>query len=172
MRAQVALILTIVVVSVGGSYGLYFFARDANFGTTNRGEFVQPPVTASELGVDLDAHVADVPVWWVWLVVPSSCSNTCAHQLDTLRTLHVLLNDDAHRLRRGWLALDGSALDSAITATFPKLVTLKADPGGRLQHAMYVVDPLGNLVFRYAPDVPPQDVLTDLKRLLKVSQIG
>ena len=37
---------------------------------------------------------------------------------------------------------------------------------------IYIIDPLGNLVFFYPVDAPPEDVLKDLKRLLKVSQIG
>ncbi|MEC7251173.1 MAG: hypothetical protein VXW10_08035, partial [Pseudomonadota bacterium] len=46
-------------------------------------------------------------------------------------------------------------------------VTNRAMPYG-----IYIIDPLGNLVFYYATETPPKDILQDLKRLLKVSQIG
>jgi len=37
---------------------------------------------------------------------------------------------------------------------------------------LYVVDPLGNLVVRYAPDADSGGIVKDLKRLLRVSRIG
>jgi cytochrome oxidase Cu insertion factor (SCO1/SenC/PrrC family) len=38
--------------------------------------------------------------------------------------------------------------------------------------AIYLVDPLGNLMLRFPPDLDPRSMLKDLKRLLKVSRIG
>ena len=41
-----------------------------------------------------------------------------------------------------------------------------------LEPGLYIVDPLGNLVLRYPLGAAGNSVLDDLKRLLKVSQIG
>jgi len=41
-----------------------------------------------------------------------------------------------------------------------------------LQNAIYLVDPLGNLMMRFPPDLEPKSLLKDLKHLLKVSRIG
>jgi cytochrome oxidase Cu insertion factor (SCO1/SenC/PrrC family) len=41
-----------------------------------------------------------------------------------------------------------------------------------LKAGAYVVDPLGNLVLWYSYDDVGKPLLNDLKRLLKVSQIG
>jgi hypothetical protein len=38
--------------------------------------------------------------------------------------------------------------------------------------ALYIVDPLGNLMMAYAPDAPAKGLLDDLKRLLKLSHVG
>jgi len=37
---------------------------------------------------------------------------------------------------------------------------------------IYVIDPLGNLVLRYARDADPAGIIKDLARLLKISRIG
>jgi hypothetical protein len=39
--------------------------------------------------------------------------------------------------------------------------------------SIYIVDPLGNLMMRHAPSVGlSQDLLADLRKLLKLSHIG
>jgi len=42
----------------------------------------------------------------------------------------------------------------------------------RIGEGVWVVDPNGNLVLRYNLAQPPEDLLKDLRRLLKVSRIG
>jgi hypothetical protein len=42
------------------------------------------------------------------------------------------------------------------------------DEAGRI----YIVDPLGNLMMSYARDAEPKGLLTDMKKLLKLSHIG
>jgi hypothetical protein len=37
---------------------------------------------------------------------------------------------------------------------------------------IYLVDPLGNLLMSYAPDAPDKALLTDVKKLLRLSHIG
>ena len=36
----------------------------------------------------------------------------------------------------------------------------------------YLVDPLGNLVLYFEPGMNPKDMVADIKRLLRISQIG
>ena len=45
-------------------------------------------------------------------------------------------------------------------------------PNGDMDEGIYIVDPNGNLVFFYPLDINPKLLLADLKKLLKVSQIG
>jgi hypothetical protein len=40
-------------------------------------------------------------------------------------------------------------------------------PGG-----VYLIDPLGNLVMYFPPDLDPKDAVRDIKHLLKLSNIG
>ena len=69
---------------------------------------------------------------------------------------------------------NGGTEDAALTAQFPKLYQLIQQPQDAvlLPTGIYIVDPLGNLVFHYPLQDMGKPVLQDLKRLLKVSQIG
>jgi len=54
----------------------------------------------------------------------------------------------------------------------PAEVTVLSEVQKRMPEGIYIIDPIGNFVFRYGVDGNPKDVLSDLKRLLKMSQIG
>ncbi len=170
-RLQLALILTIVVATLGGAWLLYQQARDGGlWSTTNRGTFVQPPVTAAELNVRSAGVPIEGGVWWLWVVPEGSCSDGCREALHQLRQLHVLLNRDAPRVRRGLLTAGGE-LPAGLQAQYPRLAALSGNLE-RLAPGIYVVDPIGNLVLHYPMSDAGEPVLDDLKRLLKVSQIG
>jgi cytochrome oxidase Cu insertion factor (SCO1/SenC/PrrC family) len=68
--------------------------------------------------------------------------------------------------------LDGVGLASdevaGLLATFPSYDDLPVAEAGRI----YLVDPLGNLLMSYAPTAPDKALLTDLKKLLRLSHIG
>ena len=38
--------------------------------------------------------------------------------------------------------------------------------------SIWIVDPLGNVVLRFGPEINPTLILQDLKRLLKLSKVG
>jgi len=44
--------------------------------------------------------------------------------------------------------------------------------GARAEDAIYLVDPLGNLMMRWPKDPDPKKISSDLKKLLKYSRIG
>ncbi len=50
---------------------------------------------------------------------------------------------------------------------FPKYGAPVADA-----RRVYLVDPLGNLLMSYVPGAPPEGMIKDLERLLRLSHIG
>jgi hypothetical protein len=48
---------------------------------------------------------------------------------------------------------------------------LQAFPEGR-EHALFIVDPLGNLMMRFDTHQNPKGLLQDLQKLLRLSSIG
>ena len=69
-----------------------------------------------------------------------------------------------------------------LAAEHPGLVTIEdASLAGLLDNkrpadlpagGYYLVDPLGNLVLYFGPDIDPSDMVDDIKHLLKLSRIG
>ena len=168
-RRQLTIILVMAMFSLGGSYLLFFSAKSgSSWGTTNNGAFVQPPVTVQQLDW---RSIENVPLgtsgqWWLWTVC-DQCRDSCRQALQKLRAAHILLNREANRVRRG-VTTDSTFVTPEDQ---PDLVRIGASRG-RMDEGIYIVDPNGNLVFFYPLDINPKLLLADLKRLLKVSQIG
>ena len=103
----------------------------------------------------------------MWIVAPDACGGSCETVLAQAEQLHTLLHKDVDRVRRALLAGVGGPLPSPggdVAAFAGDLALLDA--------GVYIVDPLGNLVLWYSYDDVGKPLLDDLKRLLKVSQIG
>jgi cytochrome oxidase Cu insertion factor (SCO1/SenC/PrrC family) len=173
-RKQLIVMVLIAAASVGGSYALYFATvSGGTWGTVNHGTFVAPALQVSDLElVDAaGASIVDLPYWWIWVVqAGNDCDAACEHALHQLRQLHILLHRDAGRVKRA-LVTPTRMQPGELDDLYPELEFLSG-PVERLQPGIYLVDPLGNLVLRYPLEAAGKPVLEDLKRLLKVSQIG
>ena len=171
-RTQLVVIMLVALVSLGGAYGLFYLAKSGvSWGTTNNGEFIDPPITVQQLGWQLSEDLADDVSghWWLW-VVAEDCQLRCQQAVKDLRALHLLLNKEADRVRRGFTGDDVSW--QALQKGFPALAQISVPDTDGLRSGIYIADPLGNLVFYYAIDVDPKLVQEDVKKLLKLSQIG
>ena len=171
-RRMLLAMFAIAFLTLGGSYALFYMARSGGvWGTTNHGAFVDPPVTVGELGLtdDRGALLTEGGTWWLWVVAPEGCLEACKAAVHQLRQLHVLLNKDADRVRRALLTPDPA--DPGLKAEYPRLEHLTGNLQA-LAEGIYIVDPIGNLVFFYPLSDAGKPVLEDLKKLLKLSQIG
>jgi len=167
-RTQMIGIMMVGFVTLAASHGAFYLAKnDGVWGTTNNGQFVTAGVTTSSLGWSVEG---DQRRWWLWMVTPE-CPSSCQAQVKRLQALHKLLNRDMDRLRRGYTGGDSHTLPQW-RSEFPGLATIDVASREGIENGLYIVDPNGNLVFHYPLDVNPKLVLQDLKKLLKVSQIG
>ncbi len=169
-RRQLVTLFGISFATLGLAWLLFLGARGGmSWGTTNNGEFVDPPMQLADLmWLDQKGALDTNEKWWLWMVV-ETCEADCAKTMHDLRALHTLLNKEAHRVTRALLTRDGTS--GVVTTEEMDKVELRQRPAS-LKSGVYIVDPLGNLVFRYPPTTPPKPVLEDLKRLLRLSQIG
>jgi hypothetical protein len=119
---------------------------------------------------------------WVLLTVqPASCDARCLNKLYLMRQIRTAQNENMLRLERVWIvpglaqpdpqllaALPGvhvvHAIDQSVLASLP----LGTDAGA----AIFLIDPLGNLVLRYDDHSEPKGMLSDLRRLLRYSGLG
>lgn len=150
-------------------------------GLKNKGELLQPAVDLRSVVPTLaDGHPyrwKDAERTWRIVAVTDRCDSdnaaACARLLTDLDKVWQLSGKDADRVHVLWvgaLPADGprpSTLrvvrtDDALRDALPRA----RDPKGM---PVYLLDPNGWVVLRYAPGSDPGDLRTDLSRLLKVN---
>jgi hypothetical protein len=171
-RRMLLAMFAIAFLTLGGSYVLFYSAREGGvWGTTNKGAFVDPPVSVSDLGLSRadGTLLTEGGTWWLWVVTEGECQESCAHAVHQLRQLHILLNKDSDRVQRALVTSPDRA--PGLLLEYPGVTHLTGALES-LTEGIYIVDPIGNLVLHYPLDDAGKPVLTDLKKLLKLSQIG
>jgi hypothetical protein len=127
--------------------------------------------------------------WTYVIFVPESgCGEECQRQIFYTRQVRTSVNKDMFRVQRLLVTRrqPGQALVDQLSSEHSDLqvaLVAPADWSGLVAQfrigsqedgvqRFYLVDPLGNLMMAYEPGVPPKGVLKDLRKLLKISQIG
>jgi len=120
-----------------------------------------------------------------WLLVYShaeACDLECREALYTLRQSRLMLGNDMNRLGRlflhgnsppdtvfldeqhqGLRTLDNESLAQDLWSALPQDVP---------SNGFFLLDPLGNLVMYFGPDLGPREMVDDIKHLLDLSHIG
>ena len=182
-RTQLLLIAAVFLGPLALATWLYFGGQDLTpSGRTNNGAWLQPilnlksAIPASPLYANSDGH-------WVLLYANDArCDEACAHSLYTLRQARLMLGKEMDRLVRVFLHGD-TAPDTVLLADEHKgLVAIsdsalkelldKKKPTDLEAGGYYLVDPLGNLVMYFRPDIDPGAMVEDIKHLLELSRIG
>ena len=109
------------------------------------------------------------------------CDELCLKRLYDTRQVRTALDRDMDRVQRVLIAdadccdlrmmrqLHPDLLMATPSAALDPLLNSLPDPN---LHRIYLVDPLGNAMMFYPPDAPAKGLLEDMKRLLRLSQIG
>ena len=174
---------TLLLVIVAMFFGSMLVAGALRFsgwqphGMKNNGELLQPPIDARGIAPRrLDGSVypwePDARVWRIAVAAPAACGDACIEVARQVDLVWQLFGKDADRVHVLWLGALPS--DAARPATLVEL----GDDGGlraRLPHAddpagipVYVLDPNGFVVLRYAPGFDPAGLRKDLSKLLKL----
>lgn len=93
-----------------------------------------------------------------------------------------MLGKDMDRLIRVFLRGDTAPDTVFLAAEHAGLITMEdaglqilldeKRPANLQGGGFYLIDPLGNLVMYFRPDIDPSDMISDIKRLLRLSRIG
>lgn len=175
-RLQLLLILLLTVgpmVLATGMYRLKFWVPESR---SYHGEMIGNGQDRAALGV-----TSNEQRWQLLVTAPQGCDRDCQQLVYLARQLQIGLGRDASRATHA-LAV-GQPVDAdyatRLQREYPQLqrytlnvptYTQGAEGNGTAQ--LWIVDPHGNLVLRYDPQVNGKDVLTDLRHLLKLSNIG
>lgn len=186
-RLKMLAILLVCAAPVIASYFTYYVIRPE--GRTNYGTLLEPLREAGSVkGSLLDGsayELAELRGKWLLLTgAGASCDSACEHRLYLLRQLRLTTGKERERVERVWVVGPETPVQDTLLAEHQGMVVIRAgagalagagfaaDAGVPPEHHIWILDPLGNLVFRYPVDPDPSRMKKDLIKLLKASRIG
>jgi len=186
-RRTLIIVAAVFLVPVAVAFTLYYgkLWRPAN--SSSNGELIDP---ARPLRVAGLRHPDGTPVgpevfggkWTLIYIGDGRCDEACRQTLVFGRQSRLALNNEMTRVQRVFLATANCCDNEYFTREQAGLIALDASapeasafvaqfPEGRAQ-ALFIVDPLGNLMMRHDASQTTKGLLSDLKKLLKLSHIG
>lgn len=192
-------LMALTLLPLAAAVTLYFGASSLIPGAqTNRGWLIDPPGDLEALGLIDEEGALLVPGerrrWRLLVVTGDSCDASCVEALELLRQVHILLGRDADRLLRYAVVTPSSpaGLPAALRARLPDMIIVQGPPllldqalaarqlrgqqptpaAAGLASGILTVDPLGNVVLYHGLEQIGPDLLSDLKQLLRLSNIG
>lgn len=158
---------------------------------SNRGELIHPPRPVANLEFRAPQQeerfqLGELGANWTMVAIAEGlCSDTCREQLHDFQQIRLALAENQYRVQRLLILTDPSEGGTAgIEADYPgtRVVIAQGDQLAALQRSFgdgtpesiretrFLIDPLGNVMMRYAPQAPSKDLLQDLEKLFKASK--
>ena len=171
------------------SFWLYYQGGWRPSGTTNKGELISParplldvPFTLPDGTTSARAHLFKGK-WTLLYIGDGRCGEDCRKALWTMRQTRQLLAEEMDRVQRVFIARTDCCDMAFLSKEHAGIEVVRADdpstgdffaqfPATDPAHSVYVVDPLGNLMMRFDVRENPKGLLSDMKKLLKLSHIG
>lgn len=154
-------------------------------GSVAHGQLIAAPGRLPDAALPLpDGETLPLTGRWSLIYVDSGeCGDDCREGLYRTRQVRRALGKNDLRVQRLFVTLDPARPDPAfLREQHPDLRVVDAQTavhaevlGSLGEHGpgdVFVADPLGNVILRFAPGTPMKDIHQDLNLLLKASQIG
>ncbi len=183
-------LLAMVVVFAAPILAAWFFYFNPEYlpaTRSNRGELITPVVT-----IDADSGLANPDgspfdlstlsgKWTLVSLNGAPCGDACRRRLADLRQIRLALGETRFSVERlqiltgigdtAALARDFEGMYIALAQGSTEEILLNSlGEGAAALDRTYILDPMGNLMMRYAADAPAKDTLKDMERLLKASK--
>lgn len=191
-RGRLTLVLLILVFALPLAVATWLYHNPQVWKPTtftNHGELINParpmePISLVELSGEPFGTEQLLGYWTLLHVGHAHCDPACEEALVDTRQLRLALGHDIDRVQRVYLFTEAPALAALtpildahprlrlVTGDRPALAPVMALLGSNAVGHVYLLDPLGNLVLRYGPEVDARDMFKDVKRLLRNSRIG
>ena len=159
--------------------------------TTNHGQLIQPPYPIKDFTQASISATSFTPkalqhTWTLVYLLDRNCDEACSKVLYNARQVRTALGKDTERVKRVTV-LSTQALastDKRMWDGHPDMTLLIADAKGLdgqikvftakryPQDSLYLIDPLGNLMMQFDPQLEPKWLLQDLQKLLRLSHVG
>jgi cytochrome oxidase Cu insertion factor (SCO1/SenC/PrrC family) len=182
-KRKLFLLMAVMIAPIALSYMLFFWGPPS--GSVNYGELIEVkvlPDVALRKTNGVAFNISQLHGKWIMLVVDSGvCEESCRKKLYYMRQVRLMQKNEMERIERVWLIDDDKAPEIGIKEDFKGTVFINAKDNELLKEIpakisrhdhIYIIDPLGNLMMRFPKDADPSKMAKDIKRLLKISQIG
>jgi hypothetical protein len=181
-RVQMLLIASVffgpLLVATWMYYGGHFLPE----GRSNHGALLKPIVNIAEKLPGSSVATKGDGLWVLIYADDRACAESCEDALYTLRQSQKMLGKDIDRLLRVFLHGESSPDTVMLADEHAGLITFRDDdlsallnnkkPAELSAGGYFLMDPLGNLVMYFDPEIDPRDMVGDIKHLLKLSRIG
>lgn len=156
------------------AWSLAFFGKADSFEGKNHGQLLPAGIEVPE-NIKSELHGK-----WGLLLVSHDCPQPCQQQLYQMQQLHTAMGRDIERVQPLWLSARAMTQRPA-EINFQQIKRLSrpqlVDWFNQQQldwqdQSLWLVDPKGLLVMRFAPGLKGKDILADIDWLLKASHIG
>jgi hypothetical protein len=182
-RVQLILVAAVFLGPLALAAWLYFAGQELTpAGRTNNGALLEPIVNLVEVLPDSPLNAVGDGYWSLVYANPAACDESCQHALYTLRQSRLMLGKEMDRLVRVFLHGDTLPDTVLLAEEHEGLITLQDSslndllenkkPAELELGGYFLVDPLGNLVLYFRPDIDPSAMVEDIKHLLELSRIG
>lgn len=185
-RWRMLAVLLVCASPVIASYFTYYVVRPE--GRRNFGELVEPmrPLP-KQLAQTLEGKSTDLSAlrgqWLLVSVAGGACDEACSQHLYLQRQLRESLGKDKDRLDWVWLVTDQTPVPEKLMPALRSATVLRVDAqalqrwlspttGRRLEEHLYLVDPMGNWMMRFAPGMTVDSAARakrDIERLMRAS---
>lgn len=189
-RRTLLLLAFVCALPVLASYLMFYFWQPS--GRVNHGELLQPaPLPAHALpgaGGQPALLASEMHDRWMLVVVAdSACDAVCERALYVSRQARIAQAKEMERVGRLWLISDAGEVSAAqlaqrfaahddLRVAHADAAWLAAFPGAPAAGAIFLVDPLGNVMMRFDDQsdavAEARELIKDLQRLLKYSALG
>jgi cytochrome oxidase Cu insertion factor (SCO1/SenC/PrrC family) len=189
-RKLLLVVLFLFVLPALASFALYFTEWRPSSGV-NYGELIVPVRLIEDRSMqDIDDKVVNFAAlkgkWTMVYFDSAECDDACISQFYFMRQTHASQGKNVDRMQRLFVLTDTNSVtklkpklseyadmlvwksDKAATVKLMQEFGLDAQPTPNMR-SIYLLDPQGNLMMRYAPGAQPAGVRKDLERLLKYS---
>ena len=178
------------VTPVVAAYALFFLGVTPP-AFSNKGELLSPIIDiesfalTDENNAPINRDDITIHKWHMIYFTGASCDDACKQMLYNMRQINIAVGKNAHRLRRLLVHLEqpGEDFQALMAKEYPDarhayshdevIEQALHDVGPNFRnHEIYILDPQGTIMLRFTRDQPYKDLLHDLNKLFKVSQIG
>ncbi|WP_241033830.1 hypothetical protein [Vibrio maerlii] len=153
-------------------------------GVTNHGEWFESRILANDIGIDIEPFQHSDPVWLLGYVMPEDCLALCQKELELLNQSHIALGKYQQRVELVAIETvsDDLLIPESLKGQYSSLIADKTKLLNQVSSGQVVIiDPLGEVIMKYrlssqeADNTDPKaakGMLTDLRKLLKLSRVG